>query len=590
MICLITTVGYLGKYSLNLLLDYILISVYGDENGDYDKRIFLYYILGLYAVSIIFSILFYLLFKLCIFEYDTNNEKGENNNKIVSICQICGYIIYSEKKKPKIPPSKNCCRLCCESFQNCCNETFCYYLGILGCDDCCCICECCCCGYCDLCSCCECCECCECCDYCNCCARCECCECCKCCECCEYYDCCECYDNCKAWFKQPICYCSVCKECKYDPKDYGKKEESFLYCYKTERKSLWCNKFVTNETQKKIFPYMLEYFVLQLTTIGFEKQYEKYKDLNTHRKTFIAIFISTFILFFYFTLSFTRYLLNDDEDSSNNGEDKGKENDKKNLKGAVSKISNEILNGTHGILLFNSVFSIIFSIFYLSNMSEDIKSFLFKDNINIIFMPILMNKFFYFFLTYYCVYTGEEEKKFEIISGSSLISFYIIIWNLAMTLIKSSIPEENNDYDYYNILYIIQIVFSSLPSLLVAIFLLSFFCLSTGICNYLDGCDDITLICYNFKLHKFLFFILSFLFCFGGLWIKVVNLQEFEYEYECCYVGNCCDIGDNCFPVYCIDNVIYCDCCCCDKNSVCYSKCCYMNCDKCRICRCCENN
>ncbi len=42
---------------------------------------------------------------------------------------------------------------------------------------------------------------------------------------------------------------------------------------------------MTNKTQQKIFPYMLEYFLLQLTTIGFEKQYEKYKNIaNDHRK------------------------------------------------------------------------------------------------------------------------------------------------------------------------------------------------------------------------------------------------------------------------------------------------------------------
>ena len=328
---------------------------------------------------------------------------------------------------------------------------------------------------------------------------------------------------------------------------------------------------------------MLLYFVLQLTTIGFEKQYEKYKNLNTHRKSFVAVFISTFILFFYFTLSCSRLIsqINDEDLDSEK-----KEDDKKTTKlGMISKLSNEILNGTLGILMFNCLFSFIFSIFYLSYMSEEVKSFLFKDNINIIFIPILMNKFYYFTLNYYCIYTAEEDKKFEIISGSSLISFYILIWSLFMTLVKLSIPDDSNGYDYFNILYIIQIIFSSLPTLLGSLFLLLLFIYSLGIVQFLDACDCASLI-FNFNLHKYLFIVLSYIICFGGLWIKIADISEFELEYEC----NCCDIGDNCCNVYCIDNAMFCDCSCCDRNSSCFSIYCYKNCNSCEICCCHRDN
>ena len=89
--------------------------------------------MGLYAISIILSIILYQLFKSCIFEYD---EKEEKKKKIITICQICGYIIYSEKKEPKKPPKRNCCTLCCESIQNCCNETFCHLFSICDVCDC----------------------------------------------------------------------------------------------------------------------------------------------------------------------------------------------------------------------------------------------------------------------------------------------------------------------------------------------------------------------------------------------------------------------------------------------------------------------
>ena len=519
MICLTTIIGYLGKYSMNLFLNFILSRIYNDN---YDKRLFLYYIMGLYAISIILSIILYQLFKSCIFEYD---EKEEKKKKIITICQICGYIIYSEKRVPNKPPKRNCCTLCCESIQNCCNETFCHLFSI--------------------------------CDVCDC---------------------------------EPHC---SCRNCEYDARDYNKKKEVFRYCYKTQRKSFWCNKFITNKTQRKIFPYMIEYFILQLTTIGFEKQYEKFKNENEHRITWTVIFISSFILFLYLTRSFTRMFCWDNKFDDEDEEDKDKENGEKKFtkKEAITKLSNEILNGTHGILLFNGVFSLIFSSFYLSHISEDIKEFFFRKNINIIFMPILMNKFYYFTLNYYCIFTAEKYKKFEIISNSSLISIYIAIWNLILTLIKASIPDEVNsdEYNYYNILYIIQIVFSSIPALGVVIFILIGLFFSSGLKDYLNdcSCEDCA---YNFSLHKFLFCLFSFIFCCGGCWIRLNDYDFQDYKYECCGVDECCDIGGDCSNVYCIDNVIFCECCCCDKKSKCYSDCCYKHCDYCDICGCCREN
>ena len=122
MICLITILGYLGKYSMNFFLDFILEKIYGEK---YDKKYFLYATMICFSASLILSICFYQLFKISIFEYDETKEEKEKTTKI---CQVCGYLIYSEKKKPLEPAKKNCCVLCCESFQNCCTETFCKFL------------------------------------------------------------------------------------------------------------------------------------------------------------------------------------------------------------------------------------------------------------------------------------------------------------------------------------------------------------------------------------------------------------------------------------------------------------------------------
>ena len=125
---------------------------------------------------------------------------------------------------------------------------------------------------------------------------------------------------------------------------------------------------------------MLEYFILQLTTIGFEKQYEKYKNKEVHIKTWTTVFISSFIWFLYFTISFSRivYIYNIfcDKDKENKDKENGKQRESKIE--IVTKLSNKILNGIHGILLFNGVFSIIFSIFYLFFTSKDIKKFFLK--------------------------------------------------------------------------------------------------------------------------------------------------------------------------------------------------------------------
>ena len=121
MICLTTIIGYLGKYLINLLLNRFLTKVY---KNNYDKKLFLYYITVLYGLSIISSLFFYQLFTCIIYV-----EKKEKKEKNISICQICGYIIYTEKKKSNKYPKRNCCTLCCESFQNCCNVTCCNLLS-----------------------------------------------------------------------------------------------------------------------------------------------------------------------------------------------------------------------------------------------------------------------------------------------------------------------------------------------------------------------------------------------------------------------------------------------------------------------------
>ena len=200
-----------------------------------------------------------------------------------------------------------------------------------------------------------------------------------------------------------------------------------------------------------------------------------------------------------------------------------------------------------------------------------------------------MNKFYFFTLHYYCIYTSEKYQKFEIISNSSLISIYISIWNIILALIKTSIPENinSNQFNCDKILYIIQIIFSSIPALGVAIFIVVGLFNSSGLYSCLMTCNCIECV-KTFSLHKFLFCLFSFILCCGGCWNRLINFQE--YDYNCCGFDDCCDIAGNCCDVYCLDNYIYCVCCYCDEKSLCFWDCCYENCYSCKICGCCTKN
>ena len=72
------------------------------------------------------------------------------------------------------------------------------------------------------------------------------------------------------------------------------------------------------------------------------------------------IFFGTFFLFFYFTLSFNSII------------DLFKESESKKRINFMKKVSNGILDGAHGILIFNGAFSLVLSALYLSNIYDEI--------------------------------------------------------------------------------------------------------------------------------------------------------------------------------------------------------------------------
>ena len=141
IICLMTIFSYLGKYLLNFGIDYILKKLFGEK---YDKNKFFLSVIILYGILLIITVFIYSFYKYYYFE-DINQKDKKKQIKKIRISKICGYIIYSEHRiKNSSSPKKCCqnCRLCCklgcESIQNCCNETFCDVLKNFCC--CCCLC------------------------------------------------------------------------------------------------------------------------------------------------------------------------------------------------------------------------------------------------------------------------------------------------------------------------------------------------------------------------------------------------------------------------------------------------------------------
>ena len=298
MICFITIVGYYIKYIINNFLIYNENKKGINPNKEYNyfKKICI-----LYPSSILLSIIIYCFFA-CIFTKNKEEEEKsccsckccESEDKF-RMCQICGYTIYSQKiVLLKKTPTCNCLKLSCRVLDNCLAAS-CYSLLTF------CPCE----------------------------------------ECQE--------ERQKSNFDEFFC-CLVPCGCN-DDIVYDKNTEYFCYCYQERRKLNFIYKYINNAITRTIFPYIIEYFCLRFTTIGFERQCElfdkddkmnanNYANItngteifnktnfissnnlflflednftgeiqnNSFDFSFMLIFIGSFILFFYLTISLSRFL------------------------------------------------------------------------------------------------------------------------------------------------------------------------------------------------------------------------------------------------------------------------------------------
>ena len=304
---------------------------------------------------------------------------------------------------------------------------------------------------------------------CPCCFWCECCYCCcvwcgdhneSCCCCC---DCCRKVNNCFIKCTNPI-----------EDKDYKQNKVYYLFCYKSERNLKWLDKFIKDEAQFKFLPLLVEFFLLQLITIVFEIKAEEHMEegyiefINSANTINIIIFFLELIgilffvfIFTYFFGVFRIYLY--------------KKSTNEKFKFKCAEVSDITLNGTLGIVIVNSLISLIGSIYCLSN---ELGNFF-------LYIPILMNKFYYFVFSNHCTVYTDSDGKIDYFSSATLLSIYLYIWELIIDNIFKNIP--------ITILLFIQIVLSSL---IIVTFIISVIILMASSKN--NNCF------YNYIFDKFI--------------------------------------------------------------------------------------
>ena len=246
-------------------------------------------------------------------------------------------------------------------------------------------------------------------------------------------------DDSDYYCKWKCCKGNTC--CCCDVRSFGNNESDFGFCYQKQKFSKWFYLYVNNKTQKQLIPFVLFIAFFQLLTIGLDEIYDEKNENNINQDN-----ISLYLLYSciaYIALCFLIFFIFFRNKSSNKSETYLQffENHKLNI---FKKLSFALAIVTfYNIPQTLSICSLIFSIKYLKDNSS-------LYNNKVIYLPIFLNKFSIFIISYLILNQNEEN---EVISNSSLISVYLFIVELIISGIKkiSSIKT----------LMIIQIVFAS---------------------------------------------------------------------------------------------------------------------------------
>ena len=260
IVCLTTILGYFFKYLLNIWLGYLL-------NAYTNKKLFFLFCYVIYFVSISLSLLIYIISVFFFFDKIKKEQKSPKK-----VCKLFGYLIYYEDKHVEKDYTFKtfkceCCVLCCDTIDTCCNESICDLI---------------------------------------------------CCQSEAENEEEEKEEKIKCCFKS---FCPCCpKEIKRDYYDEPK-NVSLLYCYKETRRFKWFYDFINKKGQIELTRIMFNYFLLKLITIAFEKIYNekqmelKKKETNIDnlldlKRLLISslAYIIIIFIFFYITISWGRFI------------------------------------------------------------------------------------------------------------------------------------------------------------------------------------------------------------------------------------------------------------------------------------------
>ena len=254
------------------------------------------------------------------------------------------------------------------------------------------------------------------------------------------YACCCQLCSCTFCFKCLFCFKCSCQE--YNNREYLQtndiRKEQICIIYKINGLCSYFTKLFTNPKVLIFVPvlYLFNSFNIGFTSVLSENQ-------NDDKKTLIINILSLISILIFFSVNFifgkiiTKYIFQDEDD----------------------KDFYVIIYGLICVVLFESIFSSIISCFiYFNVISDNLKGYFIIISLESIeYIKIIS-------LNYFAFYFQINSLLGELLSNSSILSFYLIIWNLFEIFI--------NLFDITNHLLLFQFIFGIIIFILAIIFLI----------------------------------------------------------------------------------------------------------------------
>ena len=275
-----------------------------------------------------------------------------------------------------------------------------------------------------------------------------------------------------------VCCCNCCEFCCGfdDPRlsELNQGDEQFCYLYKIQRKFSWfCDLLFKNN----ILDFLIENIFLELMTIGFTKELNKnfqYKNFNEKFIT-IIVYICCFFIFtvlnkFLGNINITKCCLS-----------------KLNEKFDFDKLEDfhKQINNIVILVLSNIIIITIFSGFSLFGTGSGLSDF---TNKYLIILPFALTKFYNFILMN-CLVNLMDENNIDILSSSTIISLFLLIYNLFSYILTDFLDISENSLILFQ--FIIGLICLSLViiAIVILVLIIVFSAIFATICCCLYCCS-----------------------------------------------------------------------------------------------------